>query len=506
MNASMIDTHSSTLFFVDGLVYKRKKALDLGFSDFRTREARLADCREEVRLNSRLAPDVYLGVADLVGTDGRVCDHFVVMRQMPDDRRLAALVVAGENVDSVLHEVATQLARLHRLSPTPVDGRHLAGAEALRRQWLSGLDAMAEFPDLVTEQVRERSRELVLRWLAGCGHLLDERVVQGRVVDGHGDLLADDIFALTDGPRILDCLEFDERLRIGDGLADATFLAMDLERLGSPAAARSFLTTYEDLAGDAPVGSLEDFFLAFRAHIRSKVSCIRARQDPESDAVARARDLSDLALSHLERGRVRLVLVGGLPGSGKTTVAKHLAATYSWVHVSSDLTRKGLAGVASGQHFKEGYRKGLYTPENTALTYASMLSDARLALRKGHSVVLDASWIDGRTREPARSLADELSADLIEVQCTASPHVADARILHRSSTPSDATPAIRRSLALRADPWPEASTIETTGSIDDTRRSVIALLQLNPPHAGRLMLLPRRPLGAVWSTSDGASS
>ena len=491
MSASVVETHSSTLFFVDGLVYKRKKPLDLGFSDFRTREARLVGCREEVRLNRRLTSDVYLGVADVVGTDGRVCDHLVVMRQMPDDRRLAALVVAGENVDGVLYEVATQLAKLHQRSPAPADRRHLAGAEAVRQMWMAGLDALAEFPDLVAEQVRERSRELVLRWLAGRGQLLDERVGQGRVFDGHGDLLADDIFALPDGPRILDCLEFDAGLRVCDGLADAAFLAMDLERLGTPEAARTFLTAYEDLACDAPVGSLEDFYLAFRAHIRSKVSCIRARQDPEPDAIARARELSDLALAHLERGRARLVLVGGLPGSGKTTVAKHLAATYGWVHLSSDLTRKGLAGLESDQHLEDRFRSGLYTPEMTALTYATMLSEARASLVKGHSVVLDASWVDGRTRDSARSLAHELSADLIELQCTAPPDVADTRILQRTATPSDATPAIRRSLAIRADPWPEASTIETTGSIDDTQRSVTKLLEKDRPRTDQCRLLPR---------------
>ena len=492
MNASVVETHSSTLFFVDGLVYKRKKPLNLGFSDFRTREARLVGCRDEVRLNRRLSPDVYLGVADVVGTDGRVCDHLVVMRQMSDDRRLAALVVAGENVDSVLHEVAAQIAKLHQRFPAPRDRRHLAGTEAVRQLWMAGLDALADYPDLVDEQVRERSRELVLRWLAGPGQLLDERVGQGRVYDGHGDLLADDIFALPDGPRILDCLEFDEDLRTCDGLADAAFLAMDLERLGAPQAARTFLTAYENVAHDAPIGSLEDFYLAFRAHIRSKVSCIRARQESAPDAITSARELSDLALAHLERACGRLVLVGGLPGSGKTTVAEHLAATYGWVHLSSDLTRKGLAGLGSDQHPQDHFRSGLYTPESTALTYATMLSEARAALVKGHSVVLDASWVDSRTRDPARSLAKELAADLIEVHCTAPADVADTRIRRRTVTPSDATPAIRRSLAIRADSWPEASVIQTTGSIDDTQRSVTKLLEKDRPRTDQCRLLPRR--------------
>ncbi len=209
-----------------------------------------------------------------MGTDGWLCDHFVVMRQMPDDHRLAVLANSGQNIDAVLHDVAGQLSSLHRRSPALEDPRHDAGAHAVRQLSMAGLEALVDCPDLVSEQVRERSRELVLHWLAGLGPVLDERVGQGRVFEGHGDLLADDIFALPDGARTLDCLEFDKGLRICDGLADASFLAMDLERLGRPAFARTFLTACEDLASERPAASLEDFYLAHRAHIRSKVTCL----------------------------------------------------------------------------------------------------------------------------------------------------------------------------------------------------------------------------------------
>ena len=480
LTASVVETHSSTLFFVDDRVYKRKRPLDLGFSDFRSREARLAGCRDEVRLNRRLSPDVYLGVADVIGPDGQPCDHLVVMRQMPDDRRLATLVAARENVDDVLRDVADQLASLHQRSPAPADLRDVGRATTVRELWTQGLDALIAFPDLVPEQVRERTRELALRWLAGRGPLLDARVGAGRMYDGHGDLLADDIFAMPDGPRILDCLEFDERLRVCDGLADAAFLAMDLERLGDPSAARTFLQAYESAADDTATGSLEDFYLAYRAHIRSKVSCIRARQDPQPEIITRARSLAELALAHLERGRVRLVLVGGVPGTGKTTVAGSLANQAGWVHLSSDVTRKRLGGVVADRQGSDGFGTGLYAPEMTARTYDTMLADARTALTGGASVVFDASFVDRRWRSQARSLAREAHADLVEVQCSAPPEVADARIRQRTSTPSDATPAVRRRLAVAFDLWPEATSIDTTASIHDTTRSLAALVGLGP--------------------------
>lgn len=483
MTTGVVETHSSTLFFVDDRVYKRKRPLDLGFSDFRTREARRAGCQAEVDLNRRLAPDVYLGVADVVGPDGVPCDHLVVMRRMPDERRLASLVLAGADVDAALRDIARQLADLHRRSPAPDDLRELGRAAAQERLWTEGLDAMRGVEDLVPESVRERTRELAARWLAGRGALLDARVAEGRVHDGHGDLLADDIFVLDDGPRVLDCLEFDQRLRVCDGLSDAAFLAMDLERLGAPAAARAFLDAYEQAADDAPPRSLEHLYLAYRAHVRSKVTCIRARQDPGAEVAELARRLADQALGHLERGRVRLVLVGGLPGSGKTTVAAALAVHPGWVHLSSDVTRKRLAGLQPDQPAADAYRTGLYDEGSTDRTYHALLSDARSALQGGQSVVLDASFVDAGWRERARELARETTSDLVELRCCAPDALADSRILERRPGASDATPAVRLALAADADPWPESTGLDTSGPVAATVRAAAALVGLEVPRA-----------------------
>jgi predicted kinase len=281
---------------------------------------------------------------------------------------------------------------------------------------------------------------------------------------------------LQDGPRILDCLEFDERLRISDGLADAAFLAMDLERLGAPMAARRFLEDYEHASGDDPPRSLEDHYIAYRAHVRCKVSCIRARQQPGPGVEALARDLAGLALRHLQRARVRLVLVGGLPGSGKSTVAERLATERGWLHLSSDLVRKELAGVPPGTHREEAFRAGLYSPDSTERTYRELLTRAQQALQAGRSVLLDASFTDGRWRQQARDLAARTASDLVELHCAAPPDLADHRITVRTGSASDATPAVRRQLALAADPWPEAGTVDTTRPLDTTLEQVRRLV------------------------------
>lgn len=270
----LVETHISTLFFIDGLVYKRKKPVDLGFADFRTLESRNAACHEEVRLNARMSPDVYLGVAEVRGVDGKPCDYLVVMRHLPDSARLAQLVTQGQDVTGVLDDVVSQVVALHQRGITSAAQQRRAGPDNLEQLWRESIDAVHDFPDIVPRRITDRTRTLALTWLAGRRGLLSAR--EADAVDGHGDLLAEDIFSMPDGARILDCLEFDERLRVGDPIADVAFLAMDLERLGSPESATTFLRFFLKQTNDPVPAGLIDHYLAYRAHIRCKVACLRA--------------------------------------------------------------------------------------------------------------------------------------------------------------------------------------------------------------------------------------
>jgi aminoglycoside phosphotransferase family enzyme/predicted kinase len=446
----VVETHCSTLLFVGDRVYKRKKPLDLGFVDFRTLAARRAACEAEVALNRRLAPDVYEGVATVLGPDGEPCEALVVMRRLPDERRLGRVVGTDEDVRPALEAVATQLAALHASAPA-------AGGTDLAGLWQVGLDALVPYPQWVDPQVRERSRDLALEYLAGRGPLLERR----QVVDGHGDLLADDVFLLPDGPRVLDCLEFDTRLRQGDGLLDAAFLAMDLERLGRPDLGADFLSAYRRAAhDDAPV-SLEHHYLAYRAHIRSKVACLRAEQSGAAEDAAAARRLSALALEHLEAGTVRLVLVGGAPGSGKTTVARGLAAALGATALSSDVVRKALHSLPPEVPAPAPLREGIYSTASTEATYGELLAQARRLLGSGVSVVLDATWTSAARRVDARRLAHEAHAALTELECVVPDALAEQRMARRRGSASDATGPVRAALRAAADPWPQAHRVDT---------------------------------------------
>jgi predicted kinase len=286
--------------------------------------------------------------------------------------------------------------------------------------------------------------------------LFAKRVAAHRARDGHGDLLADDVFCLPDGPRIRDCLEFDDQLRYGDGLADAAFLAMDLERLHRPDLARRFLDSYREAAHDEWPSSLEHFYVAMRAHVRAKVAAIR-------DDDRAAADLMHLALSHLERGRVRLVLVGGSPATGKTTLARAVAAATGFDLLRSDVVRKELSGLSATDAAPAPLDAGLYSPPWTGRTYEALGWRAARSLALGRSVILDASWATPETRALAQALATNAHAELIAVRCIASEEVAAARAAQRTAAhdASDAGPRIAVALAHRFAPWRDAHDIDT---------------------------------------------
>ena len=454
--ASVTETHSAIVFFVGDRAYKLKKPVDLGFLDFRRREAREAVCRREVELNRRLAPDVYLGVADVRGLDGTPCDHLVVMKRMPADRRLALLASEGADLTAEIDAIAQLLARFHQESDRSPAIDAVARADAVLRRWEDSVLACRRFVGSVLDgDALDDVARLAARYLGGRRPLFNRRVAEGRACDCHGDLLADDVFCLPDGPQVLDCLEFDDRLRWGDALADVAFLAMDLERLGRGELASQLLDTYETVSGDSWPSSLAHHHIAYRALVRAKVACIRAEQGA-GGAAELAKAHLRLAHAHLAAGRVRLVLVGGPPGTGKSTLAAGLAPRLDAVVLRSDVVRKELTGSSP--------EAGLYDADATEVTYRTLLDRARAQLAAGRSVVLDASFGDSTWRTRARVVGNQEYADVSELRCTAPDDLAVARITRRRAAgvdPSDATVEVARAMAASADPWPEAARIDT---------------------------------------------
>ncbi len=488
--ARVVETHTAVVFFLADRAYKIKKPVDLGFLDFTTPEARRAACERELELNRRFAPDVYLGLAQ-VDLPGRTPpEPLVVMRRMPDSRRLAHLVSVGAPVGDALRDVARVLAARHADARSSPDVLAEGTRDALLARWEENFREMETLVDAerAVSELAEIER-LVRDYLAGRRQLFDARIQQGRVIDGHGDLLAQDVFCLDDGPRLLDCLEFDDRLRYVDGLDDAAFLAMDLEQLGASEAAAEFLSRYREFSGDPAPPSLWHHYIAYRAFVRAKVSLIQARQGI-AGATAAADSLIDAVLRHLRTSAIRLILVGGLPASGKSTISGALADRLETSLLSTDRLRKELLGMSPDERAPAAYRKGIYTPERTRRTYEALLDRAAALLRHGESVVLDATWNSEVQREAAATIAGRACAELFTLRCEVPDDVATHRLEQRARGPSDADARVAEAMAAESGPWPQAVPIDTSAPMP---AAVDRALSAVRPDLGDLRRRHRRP-------------
>ncbi|MDF3051349.1 MAG: gluconate kinase [Pseudonocardia sp.] len=475
--ADVRETHIGVVFLLGERAFKMKKPVTTGFLDFATPQQRLAACHREVELNRRLAPDVYLGVSSVSppelppyrSGDGAAAEHLVVMRRMPDDRRLSTLVRAAAPVDDPLRALARCVAAFHAAARRGPKITVEGGRDALAGRWAANVDQVRALervptpPGVLAPELVDTIDRLATRFLTGRGPLFADRCAHGRIVDGHGDLIADDVFCLDDGPRALDCLEFDDRLRYVDGLDDVAFLAMDLEWLGRPDLAATWLDAYVEFSGDPAPAALRHHYMAYRAFVRAKVACLRHQQG-DAEAASDAEGHAELTRRHLEDGAVRLALVGGLPGTGKTTIGGALADRFGAVLLSSDRVRKELAGLS---------------PSDDATTAYDEL------LTRGESVVLDASWTRARHRQAAEELARRSFSDLVSLQCRTTAEITAQRIAHRAPTASDATAPLARAMSADADPWPQAVTVSTSASVSESLDQVASAWRNAPRSAAR---------------------
>ena len=466
--AEVRETHTGVVVLLGDRAFKAKKPVLTDFLDFSTTALRERACQHELTLNRRLAPDSYLGVAHFSDLQGGPPEPVIVMRRHPESARLAFLVNSGEPVFGQLGAVARVLARFHAVAER--GGRIAAQGtvDAVWARWRQNLDELEKYGDdvLPTDSVRE-VRRLAGQFVAGRQALFDQRIAERRILDGHADLLADDIFCLPEGPELLDCLEFDDQLRYVDGIDDTAFLAMDLEFLGRRDLADYFVEEYTKCGGDPAPRALVDFYIAYRAVVRAKVDCVRVSQG-HREASADARRHLDLADAHLRTGTVRVIIVGGGPGSGKTTLSTALAAQLQAHVISTDDVRRRLQseGVVSGAAGE--LNAGLYSPENVAAVYDEVLRQAQVWLSLGHTVILDGTWRDPCQRDRARELSDRSSVPIVEFNCTVPIAEASARVERRAPSNSDATPDIAAALAGSGSRGPEIHEIDTARPLTDS--------------------------------------
>lgn len=301
--AALAETHSAVIVLYGDRAYKVKKPVRTDFLDFSTRAAREAACRRELELNRRFAPDVYLGLGHLSDPTKDADEPVLLMRRLPDATRLSRRLDDPAVARDILSVLVRDVAAWHDRAPTGTAIDRAATVTAVRERWMSLLSGIT--PPAVEPAAVAELTHLATRYLDGRKALFDKRIATGRIVDGHGDLRADDIFVTDDGVRVIDCLDFDDELRHVDRLDDICFLAMDLDRLGYPDLGRAVLEEYRETTGDPAPDSLSHHYIAYRAAVRAKVDCVRYRQGEQRAAASAVRHV-EVALRHLTAGAVRL--------------------------------------------------------------------------------------------------------------------------------------------------------------------------------------------------------
>lgn len=455
-----LQTHISLLFFAGDRVYKLKKPVDLGFLDFTTLERRQHFCREEVRLNRRLAPEVYVGVVPVTrtaegrlavggqGGAGQVVEWAVEMLRLPEQRMLSNLLARGEIDNAALNELAQLLSEFHAGCPTGPDVDEHGTADALRANVAQNLEQLEPFVNSTDRpssgpgsglRVLSPAQHAFLgqqraRFFDTHTELLERRIREGRIREGHGDLHAGNICFAADGPIAYDCIEFSRRFRCGDVALDLAFLAMDLDYRGFPAFAGYLVKRYASLCGDSELRELIPTFKSYRAVVRAKVAALTSA-DPALET-RRREELRLEAMRYLQLGAAyelppAMILMCGLPASGKSWLAPRLARPLRAAVLHSDVRRKTMAGVKPTTRVKDDYESGLYSPQRKRATYRSLLEDAIEGLQAGHSVIVDATFSRRAYRSEFVDAAARLGLPYYVVHVTSSDEVVRERLVRR---------------------------------------------------------------------------
>ncbi len=465
------DTHISWVFLAGDLAYKVKKPVVFPFLDYGTLERRHRMCHEEVRLNRRLAPRIYLGVVGITRRgdrysltredDPEAIEFAVEMRRVEEERSLASLAAADQLEPSQLAAVAARLARFHSEAPeAPVERRDISVLVDTLDENLATLREAGG--DILGSDRLDAAERFTRCFLAARRGELEGRARAGLVRDCHGDLRAEHVIVPDRGDLyVYDCVEFNPALRQIDVAADIAFLVMDLARLGAEGAALGLLDDYRRAGGDPGDDALVAFFAAYRAWVRAKVACLRALELPQCDPERAAKEVEArelLTLGHRFAWSARrplLLVISGVAGSGKTTLARRLAELGGWPHISSDVTRKRLGGLRPTE--RGGDR--LYSPELTARTYAEMGRLAGEELARNGAAIVDATF--HRRTEPTafRDGLGNPSAPVLSVECTAPLDVLLARARERElqgDSVSDAGVAVIRQQLAEREPVGES--------------------------------------------------
>jgi aminoglycoside phosphotransferase family enzyme/predicted kinase len=452
-------THISYVLLAGDYVYKVKKPVRFAFLDYSTLEKRRHFCHEEIRLNGRLAPSVYLDVTAIVQNGERfvlkdspsekeqVLEYAVKMRRLPEEKFLDRLIKEGKAQREDFDRIAIKLANF--CTAAAIDRAPLYGSpEVIRRKLEENMKEIEPFiGEILTLKEFRRMQDYSNNFLAHHGDLLEKRVRDGRVREGHGDLRAEHI-CLEDDPVIFDCIEFSEEFRYCDAASEIAFLSMDLDYLGTPLLSDHFIMSFQNLTRDPDLPRLLRLYKGYRACVRGKVETLKSQEEEvpqgeREEAKSRARRYFHLAYRYANGApSPALLIVCGLTGSGKSTIARTLGDRTGYQILNSDVIRKRLAGIPLTARPTEEYGKGIYDDSFSSFTYDILLKETEECLKSGKGVIVDATFKDPKHRRQFMDLSSRLRLPALFVECRASEEKTIERLKERrqrSGEVSDAT-------------------------------------------------------------------
>jgi aminoglycoside phosphotransferase family enzyme/predicted kinase len=471
----LLQTHISYVLLAGEFVYKIKKPLDLGFLNFSTLRRRHYYCREEVRLNRRLCSDTYLGVLPVtrsgdtfrIGGSGRVVDYAVQMRRLPDERMMDRLLAEGRLQPTMVDQLADTIAAFHSASASGPAIDRYGSPQTIERNWRENFDQTRPYIGVTLTSWQERLlQEYVSAFLTRNRQLLRARVRAERIRDCHGDLRSSAV-CFTDAICVFDCIEFNRRFRYSDVASEVAFLVMDLDRRGRPDLADRFARRYQRASGDDQLWLVLSFYKCYRACVRGKVNSFQLSApeipiESKAGAQASARRYFELACRYAASERLpRLLIMAGLSGTGKTALANVLGKELGLHVISSDAVRKQLAGLAATDHRHEAYGAGIYSREFSRKTYTAMLGQARRLLAEGHSVILDATFLQRERREQAVELARRTGALFFCIETRADTEVVRRRLLAREHDESALSDALWETYLMQAERHDPVTELDT---------------------------------------------
>ncbi|MEO1783843.1 AAA family ATPase [Thermodesulfobium sp. 4217-1] len=473
-----IETHISCVFLTGKYAYKIKKSVNFGFLDFSTLEKRKNFCEQEIKLNSRINPSLYLGVMPIslinssyvLNSSENIVEYCIKMVELPQDSLMSNLLIQNKVFEDDINRIAQKVVQFHDAANKIKDTQFVDSIKYNLEENFSQTENIVGW--LISKKNYNLIMDNSLNFFNSHKSDFEDRMKNGLFVDGHGDLHSKNISIMPDDIYIFDCIEFNERFRIQDISSEVSFLSMDLDFSNKSDLSAIYVNTYQQLSKKNILPYL-DFFKSYLAYVRGKVLYFSFINDQKNKDLENAiKRYFRLSAKYFNNSLPTIFVISGLSGTGKSALAKRLSSQTDIKRLSSDEIRKELAGVPKHESAKADYNAGIYSPDFTKNVYSRMLEQTEREIQSNRSVILDATFNSDVYRNMIVDLAKKLETDMVLIEREADFEIIAERLKKRAlkrNTSSDADLDIYRRQLSEYKPWniSKGVTYEKIGNVED---------------------------------------